>query len=250
MQQIARLFGTVPECGAGGMIRVNDEAGVSIAIAAPLPGERDRACELITAPLVTDHAERLESFLSLARSLQFTAPLEGATHLHFDATALQSAPAIANLVNLLWTYGDILKQLMGTNPHCQRLGRWPNLLLETVSALGFRELDWEAAQANLLAVNLTKYCDFNLVNCIQNISNKNTIEIRILPVHLQSQPIINAAALFAAILERSVESKAMQFRADKKFSIANTRSLLEILPLTKSQRDAWLNIAKQFPQNR
>ena len=250
MQSISRLFGTVPEHGAGGMIRVNDEAGVSIAIAAPLPGERERACELITAPIETHHDERLADLLSLARSLQFTAPLEGATHIHFDATAIQSAHAIANLINLLWTYGDILKQLMDTNPHCQRLGQWPNSLLTTVSTLGFRQLDWDEVRANLQAVNLTKYCDFNLVNCIQNIPNKNTIELRILPVHLESKPIIDAATLFVAILERSVESKAIQFLAAKKFSIENTRSLLEILPLAKIQRDDWLNIAKQALKNR
>jgi hypothetical protein len=245
MQPIAQLFGTVPESGAGGMIGVKDKMGASIAIAAPLPGQRERPCELITAPIDTRHEERLEDLLSLARALDFTAPLEGATHIHFDATALQSASAIANLVNFLWVYGDILKHLMGTNPYCQRLGKWPSSLLETVSALGFRHLAWPEVQAQLQSIELTKYCDFNLMNCIHNIPNKNTIEIRILPVYLESKPILDAASLFAAILERALESKAIESRASKVLSVKNTKSLLEMLPLAKTQRDSWLDVARE-----
>jgi hypothetical protein len=245
MQPIGRLFGTVPEFGPGGMIRVNDDTGASIAIAAPLPGERERPCELITAPLETLHYEKLEGLLSLARSLKFTAPREGATHIHFDATALQSASALANLVNLLSTYGDILKQLMGTNPHCKRLGQWPNSLVKTVSTPGFNNLSWSEVQAKLQQVKLTKYCDFNLVNCIHNTPNKNTIEVRILPVYLDSQPIIDAASLFVSILECSLASKVIQTTATKKFSIENTKSLLAMLPLSQDRRDSWLNIAEK-----
>jgi hypothetical protein len=245
MQPIARLFGTVPESGQSGMIRVNDEVGASIAIAAPLPGERERPCELITPPISTHHAARLEELLSLVRSLNFTAPVEGATHIHFDATALQSAQAIANLVNLLWIYGDILKQLMGTNPHCRRLGRWSSSVVEIVSAPGFRNLDWPEAQAKLQLANLTKYCDFNLFNCIHNIPDKNTIEVRILPVYLESQPIVEAASLFAAILECALESKIIKTREIKFYSIENTKSLLDILPLSKSQKNDWLDLTKK-----
>ena len=86
LEPIGALFGTQPNAGPGGMVGVNDESGASVAIAAPLPGERERPCELITAPLESNHQEHLESLLSLARSLGFTAPVEGATHIHFDAT--------------------------------------------------------------------------------------------------------------------------------------------------------------------
>ena len=246
MQPIAWLFGTEPEIGPGGMIRVDDEVGASIAIAAPLPGERERPCELITAPMSTNHQARLEDLLGSARKLGFTAPLEGATHLHFDATAFQSAEAIANLVNLLWSYGNILKQLMGTNPHCKRLGNWPKSLVELVSTPEFRALSWDDARTRLQQIELTKYCDFNLVNCIQNLPHKNTIEVRILPVWLESQPIIEAAALFATILEFAVASRSYTSTSIKKFSIVNTRSLIEMLPLSTSQRNAWLDLANEL----
>jgi Putative amidoligase enzyme len=252
MQPIARLFGTTPESGVGGMIRVNDEVGASIAIAAPLPGQRERPCELITAPLSANHQAQLESYLSLARSLNFTAPLEGATHIHFDATALQSAGAIANLVNLLWIYGDILKQTIGTNPNCRRLGQWSNSLVNAVSTPDFDRLNWTEVQAKLQQTDLTKYCDFNLVNCIHNIADKNTIEVRILPVYLDSKPIIDAATLFVSILEYCLESKKIKPSFAKKFSPQALRSFLNMLPLSKEQRSDWFELGRKstVPKNR
>lgn len=238
LDPIGELFGTTTNAGPGGMLGLNDQTGASVAIAAPLPGERERPCELITAPLDGQHQEQLESLLSLARSLGFTAPVEGATHLHFDATALQSADAIANLVQILWTYGDALKKLLGTNPNCRRLGQWPNALLETISSPDFRDLDWPEAQKRLQQIELTKYCDFNLVNCIRNVPNKNTIEVRILPVWLETQAIVDAAALFVAILNRAIEPKPLSMEGGTSRDI---HALLEILPLSSAQRTDWIN---------
>ncbi|MBZ0189839.1 MAG: amidoligase family protein, partial [Candidatus Obscuribacterales bacterium] len=143
----------------------------------------------------------LEQLLSIARKLQFRVPHEGATHIHFDATSMQSAHAIANLVNLFTAYGDMLKVLFGCNPNCRRLGNWPDELIELVNSSGFRQLSWTQAQVQLKALKLTKYCDLNLVNCIHGYFDKNTIEVRILPVWLETTPILQAASLFVAIFK-------------------------------------------------
>ncbi|AMA08268.1 amidoligase family protein [Picosynechococcus sp. PCC 73109] len=247
MAPIGDLFGTVPEPGPGGMRRVNDQSGASVAIAAPLPGERERPCELITAPMETDHEHQLETLLSLARHLKFTAPVEGATHLHFEATPLQSAPAIANLVNLLWRYGDILKTLMGTNPHCRRLGPWPETLFTTVNQPEFRQLPWPAVQQQLHRLKLTKYCDFNLVNCINALPHKNTIEVRILPVWLETTPILQAASLFTAVLHLAAQGEAIAPGPPEKYTRANVQALLQQLQLDTEQIDLWL---QQVPQGK
>jgi hypothetical protein len=230
MAPIAKLFGTEPEQSPGGMIRVNDQMGASIAIAAPLPGERERPCELITAPIETHHVQQIEQLLAFVRDLNFTAPMEGATHFHFDATRLQSANAIANLVNLLWAYGDGLKTLLQTNPHCRRLGHWPGSLLETVNAPDFRALPWEQAQTRLKTVELTKYCDFNLVNCIHQIPNKNTIETRILPVYLDSQPLIKALSLWERVLEWAIATDRFVIDRLEPYGLESISTLLEMLP--------------------
>jgi hypothetical protein len=200
LHPIARLFGTTPAEGEGGMIRVADEAGKPIVLGAPLPGERERPCELITPPIESDHLERLETLLDLARSLDFSVPVEGAIHLHFDAAPLCSASTVANLVRFFSAHGDTLKKRFDTNPRCHRLGKWPPELLGLVNSPEFGSLEWDAARLQLSQIKLTKYCDFNLRNMVTGDPRKHTFEVRILPVWLDGQKIIEAASIFAAIL--------------------------------------------------
>lgn len=237
LEPIANLFGTLPQPGPGGMVKVNDSAGASVAIAAPLPGERERPCELVTAPIDRDHQQRLDTLLGLAKSLGFVAPKEGATHLHFDATPLHSASALANLVQILWAYGEPLKQLMGTNPNCIRLGAWPPEVAQRVALPDFRTLDWDQARAELLRLNLIKYCDFNLLNCLQAKPCMNTIEVRILPVWLESQPILEAASLFVAILRWAISDKPVPALPPEQ---ATAEGLLSHLDLCSEQKTRWL----------
>ncbi len=197
---LARLFGTTMQEGEGGMVRVTDQSGASIAIGARLPGERERPCELITPPIDADHLNHLETLLEPARDLGFLVPAEGAIHLHFDATSLCKASTLANLVRFLSVHSDELKRRVGTNPNCCRTGLWPRELYELVSLEGFVDLEWAVAREMLARVNLTKYCDFNLRNFIHYIPDKHTFEVRILPVWLDARKIVEAAALFAAIL--------------------------------------------------
>ncbi|HEY0301650.1 MAG TPA: amidoligase family protein [Rhizomicrobium sp.] len=55
LDPLAALFGTAPQRQANGMVRIVDGRGASVAIGAPLPGERERPCEIVTAPIATDH---------------------------------------------------------------------------------------------------------------------------------------------------------------------------------------------------
>lgn len=184
----------------GGMVRVADPTGAPIAIGAPLPGERERPCELITPPIDTDHLIHLEELLEPARSLGFLVPAEGAVHLHFDAAPLCKASTFANLVRFFCVHGDALKRRFGTNPRCRRMGQWPEELFELVSSKGFVDLEWAAAREKLSRLGLTKYCDFNLRNLVHHVPEKHTFEVRILPVWMEARKIVEAAAQFAAIL--------------------------------------------------
>ena len=174
---IARLFGTEADAHPSGMISVLDERGVSVAIAAPLPGERERACEIVTPPLRDGQDAALGFLLGEARAAGFSLPLEGATHIHFDATPLMSAGAIVNLVAVLSKHGEALKRLVGTNPNCIRLGNWPDRLSALVATPGFAALDWPAARKALASVGLRKYCDFNLLNLATGDRAKHTFEV-------------------------------------------------------------------------
>ncbi|NEQ95456.1 MAG: amidoligase enzyme [Cyanothece sp. SIO2G6] len=209
---IGALFGTSPEPGAGGMIRLADQVGPPIAIAAPLPGERERPCELVTAPFKLHELDKLGDYLAIARQLQFFAPKEGATHLHFDAAPLRHPQVFRNLVYLLWTYGPALKQQWQTNPHCQRLGPWPDELLTIVQADDWNELSWTEAQTRLSKLTFTKYCDFNLKHVISDRPLIHTFEVRVLPVWLTPEPLLEAIALMQKVIERAIAPQPVSFQ--------------------------------------
>ena len=95
LEPLAALFCTSVERHPSGMVKVTDGRNASVALAASLPGERERRCEIVTAPLQTRQCETLALLLEEARSAGFTLPKEGATHIHFDAERLKSARAIS-----------------------------------------------------------------------------------------------------------------------------------------------------------
>jgi hypothetical protein len=231
---IAGLFGTAPDLHSSGMVKVSDDRGASVAIAAPLPGERERTCEIVTPPLADDQEAALEFLLGEARAAGCTLPHEGATHIHFDAAPLTSARAVVNLVNALARHGDALKRLVGTNPHCIRLGKWPDRLLALVASPDFTKLDWPAARQALAGVGLTKYCDFNLLNLANADHAKHTFEVRILPSSLDAGPIIAAASLFAALLHWCSEPAGGVHRIPDDLA-----ALIAELPLPPQARVMW-----------
>jgi hypothetical protein len=199
---IGKLFGTQPKASKGGVYRLSDASGASIALAAPLPGERERACELVTAPLAADDRTTLPLLLACARELDFRLPQEGATHIHFDAAPFCSAPALQTLVNTLHPQRETLRQQLRTNPNCRRLGQWSEGLLAAINAEDFATLDWAQARARLATLpkqQLTKYCDFNIRNLILPIPGKHTFEVRILSSTLDAAEIHSAIDLFQTI---------------------------------------------------
>ncbi len=200
LDPLASLFGTTPEKGEGGMIRVADPTGKAVAIGAPLPGERERPCELVSRPITSNHQQETEALLSLARDLDFFIPSEAATHIHFDAAPLCSAATFANLVMFLGIHSDTIRERFSTNPRCRRLGQWPEELFDIVTKPDFVTLDWAQAKERLREIELSKFCDFNLANMVYEPPGKHTFEVRILPMWIESGPIIDAADYFSQIL--------------------------------------------------
>lgn len=239
LDPIVALFGGELTEGPGGMRRAADATGAPIAIAAPLPGERERPCELITPPIDADLSARLEALLGPARALGFTVPREAAVHLHFEAAPLRSAGAVRALVALWTTWGPTLRWLVGVNPWCRRLGPWPEKLHAVVQDPGFADLPWEAARSRLEGVGLSKYCDLNLKNMVHEVPGKPTVEVRVLPGAREARPIVEGALLFEALLRLALQQEAAPSEVDS----AGRRSaerLLWALPLDTAARETWL----------
>jgi hypothetical protein len=237
LDPLAALFGTMPQRHPAGMVRVVDARGVSVAIGAPLPGERERPCEIVTAPIEAGHEAILGALLADARAEGFTLPLEGATHIHFDAAPLCSAPVIAVLIETLWAHGGDLRRLVGANPNCVRLGSWDESIIEVVRSAGFRSLAWPDAQEALRGAKLSKYCDYNILNLAREDPLKHTFEVRVPPTALTPEPILAAAGLFEAFLWWCRDAGSTG-RAP-----ATLSRLLEVLPLPPEARRHWLERA-------
>lgn len=200
LKPVAALFGTDLQT-TDELVRLDDTMGASIAIAATLPNERERPCEVITPPLTRNHRATLARLLDAARDLHFTVPLEAAVHVHFDATRLRDAKTLSRLIRLLHRDGDRLKELVGTNPNCRRLGSMPDDLVAAVTASGFTDLDWPAARMQLSELELSKYTDFNFLNIVYEMPGKPTFEVRIFPGAMDADQILAWTRLFVGILE-------------------------------------------------
>jgi hypothetical protein len=212
LEPVARLFKTELGRHPSGMVKVVDQRNVSVALAAYASGERERACEIITAPMEEQHLQRLTLLLDEAKAAGFEVPWEGATHIHFDNARLKSANAIANIARLFLRHGQYLKQHVGTNPNCVRLGAWPRAFVKLATSPEFPVLEWDMAVEKLRECKLSKYCDFNLVNVIGENPKKQTFEVRILPASLEAARIIQAGQVFEAILEWCASVPALTTR--------------------------------------
>lgn len=199
LDPLARIFGVEPVVREG-VVKVEDGAGATIAMAAPLPGERERGCEVITPPLREGHRRRLLDLLEVARDLGFTVPSEAAVHLHLDAAPLRRPHAFANLVRLFSTWREPLREELATNPRCRRLAPLPEALVALAGApLPDRWADVAAAAAT---TGLTKYADINLTRLVSPSPRLDTVEIRCLPGSIDADMIIDQALLLERLIAR------------------------------------------------
>lgn len=206
LEPLAGLFGTAVEIlEEGSVARVCDRRGATVAMAVPLPGERERPCELVTAPLSDDRDAFIRRYLEIASRLGFTVPAEAATHIHFDGTLLQSAPVLAAMVHVFGSYRADLRRLVGTNPRCRRLGDWPKSVYRTAASPDFGARDWAAAAGEMRAAEPRKYCDFNFVNLLGDQAEKQTFEVRILPGTMDADFALRSIRLFEALLRICVD---------------------------------------------
>ena len=178
-----------------------DAAGVTIALATPSGGERERPCEIVTPPLAHDHALALEELLEMARDLGFTVPQEAAVHLHFDGAPFHDPHTLANVVRLFAHWREPLRELLGTNERCRRLAALPAELVAVADATP----TWDELRQAATRGGLTKFFDVNLTQLFRDDPVRDTLEIRILPGAIHAGEVIERAALVETLLDRCAE---------------------------------------------
>jgi hypothetical protein len=193
----AALWGSTVQ-RVGDAYRLDDPAGVTIALAVSQGGERERPCEIVTPPLTRDHRDALERLLRPARELGFTVPHEAAVHLHLDGAAFRQPHALANVVRLFAHWREPLRALLQTNPACRRLAPLPTALVEAAD----RSPDTDDLRKAADEGGLTKFFDVNLTQLLTDTPIRDTIEIRILPGAIEADDILHRAGLVELLLER------------------------------------------------
>jgi hypothetical protein len=204
LDPVAAVFGVSTEA-LGGAVRLDDSAGATLALAAPLGGERERPCEIVTPPLVADHAGALEALLGAARDLGFCVPAEAAVHLHVDAAPFRTVEAFCNVVRLFGHWREALWGELETNPRCRRLSPLPAALLELVERPWDSLGGWPALQTAARATGLTKFFDVNLTQLFSDQPIRDTVEIRILPGAVNADDVIERAQIIEHLLERCLD---------------------------------------------
>jgi hypothetical protein len=126
------------------------------------------------------------------------------------------------------------------------LGNWNIALFKLVNESSFRELPWEEARTKIAKLELTKYCDFNLKNLIHPIPDKLTFEARIFPVWLDSQPIIEAAALCEAILRYAMSEVEISPIAPLEWKLESMQEFLKSLQISEDILNVWLSRARSI----
>lgn len=196
LDPVAELFGAPVEV-VGGVHRLNDVAGASIALAAGLPGERERPCEVVTPPLTADHAAALDLLLAAARDLGFTVPREAAVHVHLDAAPFRTVEGFSRVVRLFHDERAALWERFGTNRACTRLGPLPAELRGLVDRPW---ASWEDLRAAAAALPVVKWADVNLTHVLGTVPGPDTLEVRILPGSMDADAIVAAAVELEGLL--------------------------------------------------
>ena len=196
LDRVAAMWGERVE-QVGNVWRL-DSGGATIALATASGGERERVCEIVTPPLVTDHAAALEELLAPARELGFTVPQEAAVHQHVDGAPFRCAPALANVVRLFAHWREPLRQLLGTNSKCRRLAALPAELVAVTDATPtFDELRDAAIRGGL-----SKFFDVNLTQLLRDDPTRDTLEVRVLPGAIETGEVIERASIVEGLLHR------------------------------------------------
>jgi hypothetical protein len=196
LDRLAQLWDEGPE-RLGNVWRL-EAGGATVALAAPLGGERERPCEIITPPLRDSHQEKLRQLLDVAAGLGFGVPIEAATHIHVDATPFRTATGFANLVRLFGGWRSPLRELLGTNPHCTRLQALPARLVALTR--GNPTLDQLRETAR--ETGLSKFFDVNLTSLLVDAPRRDTVEIRILPGTIDPAHVMARAVVVERLLDR------------------------------------------------
>ena len=92
--------------------------------------DRNRICEIITAPIADDYQAQLAEIVELAKTTGCAVPVEGAFHIHFDGLAFANSKTLLKMIRYFYIWSDVLKSIIPPNPNCKRLGEYSQEIVD------------------------------------------------------------------------------------------------------------------------
>jgi hypothetical protein len=206
--------GTLGEAGGEGAKHAEhrvllDRWGHALAVVATYPGERERACEVVTRPLARGEREAVVgTILEVAKALDFGLPEESALHLHLDADPWRAQARLRQLVQDYSAARHVLYEELRPNPGAKRLGPFrPSV----VRAAATPADDDESYREALLSAGVTKYSDINLLGIVRRRPRQPTLEFRCLRMSMDASEIFemtDAVEGFLLEVARAADARA------------------------------------------
>jgi len=202
---IAELFQTTVD-KKDTLYQVSGPSGSLVCLAHHHFKDRNRICEIVTAPIETSHREVLYNIIHQVQEKGCTIPTEAAFHIHFDATDFCSSDRLLRLIRYFHVWSEIIKTLVPPNPHCQRLGPYTDEVVRYAFDRANDNKPWDEVVAALKGAGATKFCDFNFANILNGDPNKMTIEVRIIPMTFNVDALVAATVFFNQFLQSVIHT--------------------------------------------
>ena len=191
--------------------------------------DRNRICEIVTAPITENHHEKLSEILQIATSMGCVVPKEGAFHIHFDGEPHANSSGLLRVIRYFYVWSDVLKALIPPNPHCTRLGEYSAEIVDYSFNRDNALKDFARVKSDLKALSPTKYCDFNFTNILIGNLNKFTIEVRVIPMLLDSAALSAASDLYSSFMNFISTSNVGYKKQKLKANAKNIKNLFKAL---------------------
>lgn len=199
LKPIANLYKTDVH-SENGIYSVTGQKSKLICGAHTRMADRNRICEIVTAPITENHQDKLDEIVTLAASLGCVVPREGAFHIHFDGTAFANTATLLRFIRYCHVWSGVLKMLIPPNPYCTRLADYSPEILQYAFNTENEKKSFDQTVIELKSLAPTKYCDFNFTNILTGNPDKFTVEVRVIPMMLDAAALGGASDLYMSFM--------------------------------------------------
>ena len=191
--------------------------------------DRHRICEVVTSPIETNHHQALTTLLDSCKEFGCTLPVEAAFHMHFDGEAFSNSSSLLRFIRYCHVWGDVLKAIIPPNPNCKRLGGYSNSVIDYAFDLQNEQKTFDQVKMELKELKPVKYCDFNFNNILIGDPQKLTVEVRVIPMIMDSAALCAANDLYQGFIRFILESDHSYEKQKKQPTQDEIQSLLSLV---------------------